>query len=97
RTLHSFPTRRSSDLQNPKNGHAHIGYELKAPVSTTTASKQKIIDYLAVIEAGMARKMGADSGYSGLLTKNPCHTYWRTTIWTREDRKSTRLNSSHVK
>ena len=28
--------------------------------------------------------MGADSGYSGLLTKNPCHTYWRTTIWTRE-------------
>ncbi|WP_218190615.1 replication initiation protein, partial [Klebsiella variicola] len=48
------------------------------------ASKQKIIDYLAVIEAGMARKMGADSGYSGLLTKNPCHMYWRTTIWTRE-------------
>jgi hypothetical protein len=70
--------------QNPENGHAHIGYELKAPVSTTTASKQKIIDYLAVIEAAMARKMGADSGYSGLLTKNPCHTYWRTTIWTRE-------------
>lgn len=70
--------------QNPQNGHAHIGYELKAPVSTTTASKQKIIDYLAIIEAAMARKMGADLGYSGLLTKNPCHSHWRTTIWTRE-------------
>lgn len=70
--------------QNPKNGHAHIGYELKAPVSTTVVSKKKIIDYLAAIEAGMARKLGADVGYSGLLTKNPCHIYWRTTIWTRE-------------
>lgn len=70
--------------QNPDNGNAHIGYELKNPVTTTSAAKQQIIDYLAVIEAGMARKLGADVGYSGLLTKNPCHAYWRTTIWTDE-------------
>ena len=70
--------------QNPTNGHAHIGYELKAPVPTTRAAKQKIVEYLAKIEAGMARKLGADVGYSGLLTKNPCHIHWRTTIWTDE-------------
>lgn len=70
--------------QNPANGHAHIGYELKAPVPTTRAAKQKIVEYLAKIEAGMARKLGADVGYSGLLTKNPCHIHWRTTIWTDE-------------
>jgi hypothetical protein len=39
----------------PKNGHAHIGYELKAPVPTTRAAKQKIVEYLAKIEAGMAK------------------------------------------
>ena len=71
--------------QNPANGHAHIGYELKAPVPTTRAAKQKIVEYLAKIEAGMARKLGADVGYSGLLTKNPCHIHWRTTIWTDEN------------
>ena len=71
--------------QNPTNGHAHIGYELKAPVPTTRAAKQKIVEYLAKIEAGMARKLGADVGYSGLLTKNPCHIHWRTTIWTDEN------------
>ncbi|WP_063615134.1 replication initiation protein [Escherichia coli] len=70
--------------QNPTNGHAHIGYELKAAVPTTRAAKQKIVEYLAKIEAGMARKLGADVGYSGLLTKNPCHIHWRTTIWTDE-------------
>ena len=70
--------------QNPTNGHAHIGYELKAPVPTTRAAKQKIVEYLAKIEAGMARKLGADVGYSGLLIKNPCHIHWRTTIWTDE-------------
>lgn len=70
--------------QNPENGNTHIGYELKYPVTTTSAARQKIIEYLAVIEAGMARQLGADTGYSGLLTKNPCHSHWRTTIWTDE-------------
>lgn len=70
--------------QNPDSGNTHLGYELKHPVTTTSAARQKIIDYLAAIEAGMARKLGADTGYSGLLTKNPCHSYWRTTIWTDE-------------
>ena len=70
--------------QNPANGHAHICYELKAPVPTTEASRQKVIEYLAKIEAGLARKLGADVGYSALLTKNPLHTHWRTTLWTSE-------------
>ena len=70
--------------QNPANGHAHICYELKAPVPTTEASRQNVIEYLAKIEAGLARKLGADVGYSGLLTKNPVHISWRTTLWTSE-------------
>ncbi|OAV10729.1 replication initiation protein [Moraxella catarrhalis] len=67
--------------QNPDNGHAHIAYALKTPVVTTEQGSNRAIDYLAKIQAGMARKLGADTGYSGLITKNPLHNHWRTTVW----------------
>jgi len=70
--------------QNPENGHAHIVYELKTPVLTTNASRQKIVRYLSAIQKGMAQKLGADMGYAHLLTKNPCHNHWRVKIWTDE-------------
>ena len=64
--------------KNPKNCHAHLGYMLATPVCTTEHASHKAIEYLAKIQAGMARKLGADVGYTGLITKNPCHNVWES-------------------
>ena len=65
---------------NRTNGHAHIGYMLAAPVARTSAARQKPLRYLAAIEHVLAKRLGADMGYSGLITKNPVHSDWLT-IW----------------
>jgi hypothetical protein len=36
---------------------------------------------LASIERGMTRRLGADLGYSGVLTKNPLHPAWQVEWW----------------
>ena len=57
---------------NPKNGHAHLIYALAyPPVYTTSTSHLKPLQWLAVIEAAMRRKLGADPMFSGLISKNP--------------------------
>jgi hypothetical protein len=65
---------------NMRNGHAHYGYLLAAPVARTSAAKQKPLRYLAAIEHVLAKRLGADMCYSGLITKNPVHSDWWT-IW----------------
>ena len=65
---------------NRTNGHAHIGYMLAAPVARTCAARQKPLRYLAAIEHVLAKRLGADMGYSGLITKNPTHSDWLT-VW----------------
>ncbi|MEJ6116191.1 replication initiation protein [Aeromonas salmonicida] len=65
---------------NMRNGHAHYGYLLAAPVARTNAAKQKPLRYLAAIEHVMAKRLGGDMGYAGLITKNPVHGDWWT-IW----------------
>ncbi len=61
---------------NEKNGHAHLIYALMYPVYTTSASHLKPLKWLAAIEAGMRRKLGADPMYSGLISKNPWSSEW---------------------
>nr|WP_236758225.1 replication initiation protein [Aeromonas salmonicida] len=65
---------------NPLNCHAHYGYYLAAVVARTSAAKQKPLRYLAAIEHVLAKRLGADMGYAGLITKNPVHGDWWT-IW----------------
>ncbi len=65
---------------NVLNGHAHYGYYLAAPVARACAAKQKPLRYLAAIEHVLAKRLGADMGYAGLITKNPVHGDWWT-IW----------------
>ena len=65
---------------NVCNGHAHYGYYLAAVVARTSAAKQKPLRYLAAIEHVLAKRLGADMGYAGLITKNPVHGDWWT-IW----------------
>ena len=63
---------------NPKNRHAHMAYGLRVPVMVSgLGAKNAPMRYLASIEAMMREKLGADQGYSGLITKNPVHIDWQ--------------------
>lgn len=65
---------------NPENGHAHIVYGLKTAVYTGENARIAPMRYLAVVYQAMAKKMGADKGYAGVLTHNPMHPQWRTWV-----------------
>lgn len=65
-------------MVNPANGHAHYAYALAAPVPRTEISRIKPLQYLAAIQEGTRRRIGADPGYSGGLIKTPGHPAWRT-------------------
>ena len=67
--------------KNRLNGHAHVGYMLATPVCTTHNAKQKIIEYTAKIQQAYSLALGADQGYSGLITKNPCNSQWENHIF----------------
>lgn len=62
--------------KNKENGHCHVCYELRTPVCKTANAKLKPLRYLASIEYTYGKKLGADIGYVGLLTKNPIDRDW---------------------
>jgi hypothetical protein len=67
-------------VKNPSNGHAHALYYLAAGVCRTSAARIKPLRYLAAIERALCRQLRADPGYAGLVTKNPLHPAWQTTV-----------------
>ena len=66
--------------ENPANGHAHPGWKLSTPVACHDAAHARPQQYLAAIERGFRRRLGADPNYAGLIAKNPMHPHWRT-LW----------------
>jgi hypothetical protein len=64
-------------VENMANGHAHALYQLSVPVTFYARSRQISIEFLADIQRGMTRRLGADKGYSGHLAKNPISEAWR--------------------
>ena len=68
--------------QNLNNGRCHHCYKLKIPLCTSEFASVKAIKYAQAVYYAYALKMGADSSYSHLITKNPLHPQWRTTYWT---------------
>lgn len=65
---------------NSENGHGHLVWGLSAPVLVDSPDmRQAPLRYLCAIEAAFREKLGADQGYSGLMTKNPAHERWRVT------------------
>jgi hypothetical protein len=64
-------------LENPANGHAHIALRLADPVFAFRPIS-KPLDFLASIERGYTRRVGADMAFSmtGLI-KNALHSDWR--------------------
>lgn len=66
--------------ENPRNGHAHAGYELEIPIVTSEAGRAAPVRYAAAVEYAYRRALGADVAYSGLICKNPLHERWRTHV-----------------
>lgn len=69
---------------NPKNGHAHLLYELEQPVFMPIYGhwapwlKPEPIAYYKSIRIAGTVTLGADAGYRGASTKNPLHPAWST-------------------
>jgi len=57
------------EAANRKNGHRHLGYELEIPVRLSGPAAR----FAVGLSEAMVRRLGADSSYGGLLTKNPLH------------------------
>lgn len=64
-------------VTNPMNGKSHIFYSLVKAVCKTDSARWKPLEYLAKIQYSLSQKLGADIGYSGLVAKNPLHSYWK--------------------
>ena len=71
-------------IMNPENGHAHLLYALKTAVRTAPDGKIKPLKYAAAVENALRKKLDADTGYSGLLCKNPNHGHWKIAVWQPE-------------
>lgn len=63
-------------VENPTNGHAHAVWALREPVTRTEYAHRKPLAYAAAVTEGLRRSVDGDTGYSGLLTKNPEHADW---------------------
>src|SRR5699024_11842757 len=78
--LHSFPTRRSSDLDRDRHSNNRNSNNRQDEYDVSKEAADRIVDEVAEIERAYV-----------LTTKN--NAYVAAEL---EDRKSTRLNSSHV-
>jgi hypothetical protein len=65
-------------IQNNENAHVHLAYRVKNPVYMWGKARSKPIRYLARVQYGMVRKLGADASYGGNLMKNPLSDVWTT-------------------
>jgi hypothetical protein len=66
-------------VRNPANGHAHLLYGIAAPVSKTAASRPAPLRLLSAINEGFRHALGADTGFTELICKNPLHPHWTVT------------------
>jgi len=65
---------------NRDNGHAHIGYRIDPPVSFYMESRREPMKFFDAVDRGFTRRLRADRGYTGFLSKNPVHLKWET-VW----------------
>ena len=72
-------------VENPSNGHAHAVWALNEPITRTEYARRKPLAFAAAVTEGLRRSVDGDTGYSGLLTKNPAHDDWDA-LWCNSDR-----------
>ena len=63
--------------ENPATKHILSAYCLNVPVQNSATSRTRPLHYLAAVQRGLLRRLGADRNYVGLLSKNPLHADWR--------------------
>ena len=69
-------------VENPANGHAHAVWALSEPFTRTEYAARKPLAFAAAITEGLRRSCDGDTGYSGLMTKNPLHDAWNAELVT---------------
>src|SRR5690606_40856188 len=89
RRLHSFPTRRSSDLARARAVHPRLR-EAEAAVATARARS-------ATARGTRWPTIDASFGFNRSTSRSGFEAFGEVNPLNRGDRKSTRLNSSHVK
>jgi hypothetical protein len=70
-------------IRNPRNGHAHLVWELAQPVwerrrDDDRSGEALPVRYMNAVYRAMREALGADPAYNGLLVKNPLHPDWHT-------------------
>src|SRR5690606_41267010 len=96
RALHSFPTRRSSDLVLTVSvGVMSTHLLLRRARSTDPPDERRTYTVTEVADiVGISRSTAYECVRRGEI---PSRRFGRRIVVLRQDRKSTRLNSSHVK
>ena len=61
---------------NPENLYAHLVYELITPVLLWENARQKPIEWLNAVRRAWTEALRADTGYNGLISKNPNSSHW---------------------
>jgi len=79
--------------ETPNSGRLHAFFELKTPIYTTDASRQKPIMLANAVYLRLQQLFNADVGYSGLISKNPIHEQWRTYSLRKKPYTLTELSS----
>jgi hypothetical protein len=69
---------------NPRNGHAHVCYEIDIPILVDPFVDRAPVRFAAAIECAYRESMRADAGYAGHLCKNPMNGHWITTVFRQE-------------
>lgn len=80
---------------NPRNGHAHVCYEIDIPISVDPLEERAPVRFAAAIECAYRESMRADDSYGGHLCKNPLHQHWITEVF-RSDGYSLHEMSEYV-
>ena len=65
-------------VKNRSSGNSHLFWQLQQPIWTHTTAGIKAQSYYKAVRAGITAGIKADSGYCGLICKNPLHDDWDT-------------------
>lgn len=64
--------------KNRENGHAHYAYMLEKSVRGGDFSSKSALKFLSDVQQGLVIRAKGDSGYNGVMTKNPFSKDWDT-------------------
>ena len=63
-------------VEKRSTGRSHAVWALAGWITRTEYARRKPLAYAAAVTEGLRRSVDGDTGYSGLMTKNPLHEAW---------------------